>query len=147
MKSLCWGLTCGLSIFAAMLFDPAMAGSLVASRTLRAQTVITAADVVVSDEMVPGALTDPTEAIGLETRKAIYPQQPISAGDLGPAALVERNQILSLAYLNGGLSILTEGRALDRGSVGTSIRVMNLTSKATLVATIGADGVAYVQPK
>lgn len=119
---------------------------MVAARTLRAQTVITGADLAMSDDEVPGALTDPNLAIGLETRTAIYPQQPISAGDLGPPAVVERNQMLPLAYRDGGLSILTEGRALDRGAVGDTIRIMNITSKATLFAKLGADGVAYVQP-
>ncbi|WP_444463582.1 flagellar basal body P-ring formation chaperone FlgA [Rhodobacter capsulatus] len=124
----------------------AEAGSVVAARTLRAQTVITEADLAISEDDVPGALSDPMAAIGLETRTAIYPQQPISAGDLAPPALIERNQMVQLAYRDGSLSILTEGRALDRGAVGDTIRVMNVTSKATLYALLGADGVAYVQP-
>jgi len=125
----------------------AEAGSIVALRTLRAQTVITEADIAASDQDIPGAISDAREAIGLETRVAIYPQQPIRAGDLGPPAVVERNQMVQLAYRNGGLSITTEGRALDRGSIGSAIRVMNVNSKTTLYATIGADGVAYVQPQ
>lgn len=124
----------------------AEAGSIVAARTLRAQTVITESDLAISEDPIPGALTDPMAAIGLETRTAIYPQQPISAGDLAPPAVVERNQMVPLAYQDGNLSIATEGRALDRGAVGDTIRVMNITSKATLFAMIGADGVAYVQP-
>jgi flagella basal body P-ring formation protein FlgA len=124
----------------------AEAGSVVAARTLRAQTVITETDLAFSEEAVPGALTDPRDAIGLETRTAIYPRQPISAADLVPPAIVERNQVISVAYRDGGLSILTEARALDRGAVGETIRVMNTSSKVTLYATIGADGVAYVQP-
>ena len=135
-------LLCGLMVAAT-----AEAGSLVAVRTLRAQSIITDADVVVSDEQVPGALTDPSEAVGLETRSIIYPGRPIHAGDLTAPAIIERNQLVPLAYQNGGLSILTEGRALDRGAVGSAIRIMNVTSKATLFATIGADGVAYVQPQ
>lgn len=124
----------------------AEAGSVIAARTLRAQTVITESDLALAEDEVPGALTDPTAAIGLETRRAIYPQQPISAGDLVPPAVVERNQMVPMAYQDGSLSITTEGRALDRGAVGDTIRVMNITSKVTLFAMIGADGVAYVQP-
>jgi flagella basal body P-ring formation protein FlgA len=125
----------------------AEAGSLVAARTLRAQTILTEADLATAEEPIPGALTDPREAIGLETRVAIYPQQPIRAGDLAPPAVVERNQVIPLTYRSGSLSSLTEGRALDRGAAGESIRMMNLTSKATIYATLGADGVAYVQPQ
>lgn len=125
----------------------AEAGSVVATRTLRAQTVITEADVSVAEEAVPGALGDLGEAIGLETRIAIYPGRPIMAADLVPPAIVERNQVVPLAFRRGGLSIVTEGRALDRGGIGAQIRVMNATSKLTVFATLGADGVAYVQPQ
>ncbi len=126
---------------------PALAGTVVAARTLRAQTVITEQDIALLNDTVPGALADPLAAIGLETRVALYPGRPIRAGDLGPPAIVERNQLVPLAYLRGGLSIQTEGRALDRGAVGDSIRVMNAASKAIVLARLGADGTAYVQPQ
>ena len=137
-----------LAILAAVVgADLAQAGSVVSTRTLRAQTVISEADVVEAEEAVPGALEDVRQAIGLETRIAIYPGRPIMAADLVPPAIIERNQLVPLAYRRGGLSIVTEGRALDRGAIGMSIRVMNVTSKLTVFATLGADGVAYVQPQ
>lgn len=123
---------------------PLQAGSVVAARTLRAQTVITAQDIAISDEVIPGAASDPQAVIGLETRIAIYPGRPLHPGDLGPPAIVERNQTVQMAYQRGRLFIQTEGRALDRGAIGDTIRVMNSTSKATVTARIGADGIAYV---
>jgi flagellar basal body P-ring formation protein FlgA len=89
---------------------PALADSLVATRTIRAQTNLTAEDVTAVAMDIPGALTDPAAAIGQEARKVIYAGKPILATDLGPSAIVERNQIIPLAYSAGGLSILTEGR-------------------------------------
>lgn len=126
---------------------PLQAGSVVAARTLRAQTVITAQDIAISDEVIPGAVSDPQAVIGLETRIAIYPGRPLHPGDLAPPAVVERNQTVSMAYQRGSLFIQTEGRALDRGAIGDTIRVMNSTSKATVTARIGADGIAYVFPQ
>lgn len=130
--------------FCAAVASPAPAGTLVAARTLRAQTVLDPGDVAISDDTVAGALGDPRDAIGLETRVAIYAGQPIREGDLGPPAIVERNQSIMLTFQRGGLTIQTEGRALDRGSVGETIRVMNAASKAVLSATVGADGSAHV---
>ncbi|MBZ4022012.1 flagella basal body P-ring formation protein FlgA [Rhodobacter sp. TJ_12] len=123
----------------------AEAGSVVSVRTLRAQSVLSPDDLALIEEEVPGALENVDQAIGLETRVTIYPGRPIRAGDLAPPALVERNQMIPIAYQRGGLSIQTEGRALDRGAIGEAIRVMNMASKTTVFATIGADGVAYVQ--
>ena len=125
---------------------PLWADSLVATRVSAPQTELTADDITAVAMDIPGAMSDAVAVIGQEARVAIYPGRPIRAGDLGQSALVERNQIIPLAYVAGGLTILTEGRALSRGGVGEVIEVMNLASRATVSAEIGADGVARVGP-
>lgn len=133
--------------FALLLLPlPALADSLVATRTIRAHSQLTADDMTLVAMEIPNALTDPISAIGLETRVAIYAGKPIHAQDLGPSAVVERNQIIALAYRAGGLLILTEGRALTRGGVGERIDVMNLTSRTKVMGRIGPDGVVQVGP-
>lgn len=125
---------------------PALADSLVATRTIRAHSQLTADDMTLVAMEIPDALTDPATAIGLETRVAIYAGKPINARDLGPSTLIERNQIIALTYRAAGLSIQTEGRALGRGGVGEMIEVMNLTSRTKVSGQIGPDGVVYVGP-
>jgi flagella basal body P-ring formation protein FlgA len=131
-------------LMALLLATPAAADSLVATHPIRAQTVLTADDFTVVDADIPGALSDPAAAIGQEARVTIYAGRPITKDNLGAAALVERNQTVSLIFRRGGLSILTEGRALDRGAVGDVIKVMNLSSKTTVTGTVGADGTVFV---
>jgi flagella basal body P-ring formation protein FlgA len=123
---------------------PARADVLVAVRTIPAHSVIGPVDIQVSDLVVPGAMTDPDAVIGMEARVALYPGRPILPGDLALPATVERNAIVPLVYAAGNLHISTEGRALDRAGPGDVIRVMNLDSRTTVTARIGADGVAYV---
>lgn len=130
-----------LSLVAAL---PVQAETLVPVRTIQAQRVITPADIATSDLVVPGALTDPDAVIGMEARVALYPGRPILPGDLALPATVERNAIVPLVYASGNLHISTEGRALDRAGPGDVIRVMNLSSRTTVTARIGADGAAYV---
>ncbi|MCV2878865.1 flagellar basal body P-ring formation chaperone FlgA [Sedimentimonas flavescens] len=128
----------------ALMPGGALAETLIATRTLRAQTVLTPADLALEPGTLPGALTAPEEAIGLETRVAIYAGRPLHPEELGPPAIVERNQIVPLTYRQGGLLIQTEGRALDRAGVGDTIRVMNVGSRSTVFARIAADGTAIV---
>ncbi len=125
---------------------PALADSLVATRPIRAQAVLTAEDVTLVDAEIAGALTDAAQAVGLEARVVIYPGRPVRAQDLGPPAIVERNQLVGLIYRAGSLAILTEGRALARGGVGDEIRVMNLSSRTTVTGLIGPDGRVIVGP-
>jgi flagella basal body P-ring formation protein FlgA len=122
----------------------AAADSIVATRTIRAQTVLTAEDFTLVDADIPGALTDPVAVVGQEARVTLYAGRPIVASDLVSAALVERNQTVSLVFRSAGLSILTEGRALTRGGVGDQIKVMNLASRMTITGIIGTDGTVLV---
>ncbi len=124
----------------------AMADSLVATRTIRAQSVVLAEDVALVAANIPNALDQMADAVGQEARVAIYAGRPISAADVGPPAVVDRNQIVPLAYQSGGLVILTEGRALARGGVGDVIRVMNLASRSTVKGRVSATGTLVVGP-
>lgn len=119
---------------------PAPAETVVAARTLRAQTTLAPDDVAVIDGMVPGTAADPAEVVGLETRVAIYQGRPIRPADLGPPAIVERNQSVLLMYVAGSLTITAEGRALGRGGVGDRIKAMNVASRTTVLGVVSGDG-------
>lgn len=133
-----------LAIFAAFLAGPASADALVAARTIPARTIIGPDDVLLRDLNVIGGLNAPILAIGQEARVALYAGRPIRAGDIGPPAIVERNQLITLVYRNGSIVISTEGRALDRAGSGDVIRVMNLSSRTTVSAQISDNGTAIV---
>lgn len=126
------------------LSAPASAESLVATRTIRAKSLIGPEDIAVVSADLPGALSDPDLAIGFEARVSIYAGKPVRPGDLGPPTLVERNQVVTLVFVSGGLAISTEGRALARGSEGEDVKVMNLGSRNTVTGRIGPDGAVYV---
>lgn len=133
-----------LALILALMAGPALAESVVATRTIRAQTVIALEDLAMVDARLPGALDDPTQAVGQEARVAIYAGRPVRAQDLGSPTLVDRNQLVTLVYQSGGLAISTEGRALSRGSAGDVVRVMNLASRTTVSGRVGADGTILV---
>ena len=113
---------------------------LVPVRTIRAKEIIGAADFIVKDVAVAGALTDLHELIGQEARVALYPGRPVRAGDIGPPAIVGRNDIVTLVFVQGLLRIMTEGRSLGRGAAGETIRAMNLSSRTTVTGRIQSDG-------
>ena len=130
----------GLIVAAVLWASQADSETLIATRTLRAQSILTASDVAVAPETVSGSLTDIADVIGMEARVAIYQGRPIRQADLGPPAIIDRNQIVALNYLAGALVITAEGRALGRGGVGDQIRVMNVASRTTVTGVVTADG-------
>ena len=126
------------------LAGPALADTVVATRTIRPQSILTAQDLAVQPSAIPGGFARPEALIGQETRVVLYAGRPVLSEDVGPPALVDRNQIVTLAFARGGLNIRTEGRALARAGVGERVRVMNLSSRATLTGRVSADGTVVV---
>lgn len=118
----------------------ASAESLVAARTIRSQAILTAADLSVVSAHLPGAMADPANAIGMESRVVLYAGRPIRASDIGPPAVVGRNEIVLVHYRNGPLNITMEGRTLGRAGIGDRVRIMNLESRSTVTGTVNSDG-------
>jgi flagella basal body P-ring formation protein FlgA len=118
----------------------AQAEAVVALKTIRANTVLTAHDVSIDPQLPSYGVDKIDDAVGMETRVVLYAGRPIRPENLQAPALVERNQIVPLIFNRGGLEISTQGRALDRGAEGEIIRVMNISSRTTLFGTVRADG-------
>ncbi|SIO49858.1 flagella basal body P-ring formation protein FlgA [Rhodovulum sp. ES.010] len=134
-----------LALLAALLAAfPATAEMLVATRTIRGQTILGPGDIAVAEGTMPGALTDPAEAVGQEARVNLYAGRPIRSGDIGPPAIIERNQIVTLIYRNGVVKIAAEARSLGRAGVGDALKVMNLASRATVTGYVMPDGTVTV---
>ncbi|MGJ8617928.1 MAG: flagellar basal body P-ring formation chaperone FlgA [Sulfitobacter sp.] len=124
---------------------PAFADTVVPARTIRANAIITETDITVISSAVPNGYTRPIDVIGQEARVVLYPGRPILVDDIGPPAIVTRNQLVRVQFLGNGLSIVTEGRALERGAVGDNVRIMNLSSRATLFGQVQEDGTIHVK--
>lgn len=132
-------------IFAlALAAPPALADTVIAARTIRAQSMLSEADVRLVAGDVTGAYTSLSEVIGQEARVALYAGRPIRSNEVGPPALIDRNQIVVLLYRRGGLSMAAEGRALGRAGVGDRLKVMNLASRQTISGIVRADGTVTV---
>ncbi len=133
-----------LAVLLLLLASPSAADTVVAARMLRPQTIITETDIILKNAEIAGGYSSAEAVIGLEARVVIYPGRPLRRSDIGPPALIDRNQIVTLIYDTGGLSISTDGRALGRAGEGDRIRIMNLNSRATVTGTVQPDGTVRV---
>lgn len=119
------------------------ADTIIAARTIPAGAVVAKEDlrVLEADGGQGGGIE---RMIGLQSRRAIYAGTAVRAEDLGPATLVERNEIVTMRYASGRLGIRTEGRALEPGSLGERIRVINLGSRMSITAVVAGEGLVEV---
>lgn len=126
------------------LATAAQADVLVAARTIPAQAIITADDLLFRDLANANGISDAARVIGQEARVALFAGRPIRPQDIGTPAVVDRNQLIPLLFTRGGLVIKAEGRALNRAGPGDVIRVMNIASRNTVTARIDGAGVGHV---
>ena len=133
-------------VLAALLPATAMADSVVATRTIRAQSVIAVEDLAMVPAEIAGALTTADAAVGQEAKVTLFAGRAVRAADLVSPALIQRNQVVSVVYKIAGLTIRTDGRALERGGAGAVIKVMNLSSHLTVQGAIAPDGSVRVNP-
>lgn len=135
------------TLFVAMMAAGAvLAQSITPTRAIRGQSVIGPDDVALSEDFVPGAVAELAAVIGREARVTLYPGRPILSNQVAAPALIERNQLVRMHFASGALSIVTEGRALDRAGVGELVRVMNLASRQIVTGSVKADGTIEVGP-
>lgn len=134
----------GALLFSPVLATQTLAETLVAARTVPARTILAATDVSLVEAQVGGAHRRIEDVVGLETRVTLYAGRPVNVGDVGPPALIERNEIVTLRFRSGALVIETDGRALDRAAAGRGVRVMNLGSRAVVVGRVAGPGIVEV---
>ncbi|MEM9434361.1 MAG: flagellar basal body P-ring formation chaperone FlgA [Pseudomonadota bacterium] len=122
------------------------AETVVLERTVRAHGIITMDDLRLIDQTIPGTISDPNQIAGLEARSILYAGRPIRKGDVGPPAVIERNQLVELVFSSGTLVIATEGRSLARASIGERVKALNLASRSTVTGVVDDFGRIVVGP-
>lgn len=116
------------------------ADSIVPVKTIRANTILTEAHITINPALSGAGMSDLESVIGMETRVVLYAGRPILPDYLMQPAVVQRNEIAPLVFRQSGLAISTSGRVLDRGAVGDTVRVMNLSSRVTLFGVVLPNG-------
>jgi flagella basal body P-ring formation protein FlgA len=85
-------------------------------------------------------LIDPDAVAGLAARRPLAAGQPLAERDLGRPAVVAKNAAVMMAITMPGMSIAAQGRALQDGAIGETIRVQNVASRAVLEAEVVGPG-------
>ena len=76
----------------------------------------------------------------MQARKQLRAGQPLKSADLGKPDLVQRDQSVTLIYESVGLYLTIRGKALENGTEGDVVNVMNLQSKRTVSGVVTGRG-------
>ena len=123
---------------------PVAVGSLPAGTVLRPDDVRMAR---VHVAMVHGeVLHRLDEAVGQQLRHPVMAGAPFTTADVARPTLVQRGANVEMQLQSPGLSLLAQGVAMDSGSTGERIRVLNPSSRAIVEAVVIGPGQVRVTP-
>lgn len=87
---------------------------------------------------------DPSQIIGMAAKRQLRPDQAVSAVDFAPPVLVTRGDTVTLVYQMPGLALTARGTAMDNGTKGEAVNILNPTSKRIVRGTVVSQGKVQV---
>jgi flagella basal body P-ring formation protein FlgA len=115
----------------------------VPARNIERNEILKASDVMVERRPKAEAGGDAATrggAVGMQARRQLRAGQPLKVADLAKPDLVQRDQTVTLIYEAAGLYLTVRGKALDSGTEGDVVSVLNLQSKRTVSGTVIGRG-------
>ena len=115
----------------------------VLARNVERNEVLKSSDVVVERRPKAEVGTDAAardRAVGMQARRQLRAGQALRVADLAKPDLVQRDQNVTLIYEIPGLYLTMRGKALESGTEGDVVNVMNLQSKRTVSGIVTGRG-------
>lgn len=84
--------------------------------------------------------SDPDQVIGRTARRVLAAQEPIPASAVAPTILVPRNSLAIARIASGRILITMEGKALDDGAMGDTVRIANPRSNKIVQGVVSGRG-------
>lgn len=98
-------------------------------------------------ERVPnGAIRDINDVIGKEIIRPTNPNEPLMFRDFTSPILVRRGSLVTIRLVTANMSLTARGKALENGSKGDVIRVMNQASNKTIQVEVVAENEVRALP-
>ena len=115
----------------------------VLARSLERNEVLKSSDVMIERrpraEVGADVLTR-DRAVGMQARRQLRAGQALKGADVAKPDLVQRDQGVTLIYETAGLHLTVLGKALENGTEGDVVNVLNLQSKRTVSAVVVGRG-------
>jgi flagella basal body P-ring formation protein FlgA len=117
---------------------------------LRPGDVISSGDIdyidMRSTDITSSMVTETSNLVGQTPRRGVSAMKPLTAGDVRLPTIVKKGDLVTMVLKNNALSLTVQGRAMDNGSAGDAIHVMNSTSKQVLDAIVTGAQTVSVKP-
>jgi flagellar basal body P-ring formation protein FlgA len=122
--------------------------AVILTRSVERADILKASDIIVERRPKAEVGGEPAvrdRAIGMQMRHSMRAGQPVRVADLAKPDLVQRDQDVTLIYQTAGIYLTTRGKALDSGTEGDVVSVLNPQSKRTVSGVVTGRGQVSIQ--
>jgi flagella basal body P-ring formation protein FlgA len=127
----------------------ATAPAVVATRRLAVGAVVRPEDARLvqlrAERVRPGTAQRLEDVVGLQLRRPLGTELPFMEADLVPPHIIAKNEVVLMVVEGPGLSLTTQGRAMEAASRGERLSVMNLSSRTVVEAEAIGPGRVMVR--
>jgi len=81
-------------------------------------------------------ITDADQLIGMTPRRFLAAGQVVRAGDIRKPRMVKKGAIVTMVVTTPHMVLTSKGRAMEHGSRGDTVRIMNLKSKTVVESEV-----------
>lgn len=121
----------------------------VAAQDLKAGQIITADNILMKRVAQENSRTTVSlkkeDLIGKELKKQLRSGQTLTANDVRSQVMVAKGKIVTLTFTKGGIMLSAQGKALESGGLGDTVRVMNSQSKSVVQGTVTGPETVSIQ--
>ncbi len=119
------------------------------TRTIQAGELIGPDDIELRDMsgrgMPSATILSTSDLVGREARRTLYPGRPIIHRNVRIPPLARKGATVPVIYNARGVHLRTDGKLLEDGSLGSTVKIMTALSARVLVGTVQEDGSVIVQ--
>ncbi len=86
------------------------------------------------------------DIVGMTPKRHLRPEQPIRSMDIQRPVLVEKGSLVTIILKKPGLTLTSQGRALQNGADGETIRITNVRTSRNIEAVVIGSSMVTVIP-
>jgi flagella basal body P-ring formation protein FlgA len=122
------------AVWAEAVAIPVLASPVAAGQRIEATNITT--KTVDAKSVFANTITQTNQLEGMQATRKLAAGVAVTTLQVKPAADVQRNALVTLTYAAPGIQLSGSAQALEDGRIGQSIRVLNPSSRTTLVGLV-----------
>jgi flagella basal body P-ring formation protein FlgA len=96
------------------------------------------------ERVASDAITNPQQLVGKAARRILRAGETVRAGDIAEPIVVHKGDLVTITLNTAGMQLTAQGKAVEDGAMGTSIRVTNTQSNRVIDVMVAGPNQAVV---